>query len=1065
MKKIALIILTIVFITAVAQAQKPVDKIPYTLSDNFETGELFAWEPYPYQQDDGYDALYYARTTPTHNNSKFALARPVKANQTLELAHGFTKQINLWSTAATRLKVAVYFHSDRNAGTLELSLGSFEGKRYFYTVNNPEANKWIELDLAAADFKANGQPVPAGEHLQVVTIKGSYPVVYYLNTYTILIDDFSINGERQRQFEGKSPGSFNFDKFNISILNKHFIYGDNIALSTSPEGNIDLEKVTGTLVDGNGKILKDNISFTKKGTEWVNDAIYKIANADARGQWEIRLTGATAQGTEVKWALRFLMEGNRVNSYPRLFFSKDELQKRIASEQSPVAKRILGRAMQNNNFKSVNIDAIQEGGDNTFEALTGGQFSPGGAQSAGWNSRMTALGAVIREGSFRYAFTGDTASGQQAKKALLKLCSFSTWNNAWMQNHQFWTYWQVGDVVKNAGYGYDMLHDLLTDDERKYVRNAIMDKGLKNFHRDMVEMNRMPSNNTNHIAMMVAGYGVAAVAIYGEDPGNPYLEPYLSGLITKTKEFIDRTYYEDGGYNEPKSDYMNMASRAVVEFIAALDRNFGIDYYSNTSFKSFYKYIVHASHSSGRMQDYGDASGPDGEVAPLGNQLHSEWLVYKLGNPLLYNYVKPFWDAGNGGYFGYLWYRDNITPTTRESLPLSHVYDSHGMVIRSGWDDASTIIMTHTGPHSNHYHYDQGSIQIMTNGETLLTDPGRGEGGYYDLDYLVYNAQAIAHNVMIVDNDPESQTPADYDNGVAALRDWPKMTTAFAGKNADALETDLAIVYKNKLDTYTRTMLYTKSGPLFLLDHVKSKSPKGNTFSWLFHAAQNAGNKRSIAYTSPRLSIERPNARLTMDVISPDLASGTIRDKNEDNESFATLSSKPNVTETNFLAVLMPEAKPSGADYGQRPVSTRVEARGWLGARVTRAGASDLGMFRIAIDAEAAVEGFTTDAKRFTASFNNAGKLARAYFEGSNFSGNGLAVKSTVPVICSVSVSGSATDIEVQADTPSTMVISAAKQPAQVVLNGTATKAFKYDSKAKTITIRIDKGKTNFILQ
>ena len=40
-----------------------------------------------------------------------------------------------------------------------------------------------------------------------------------------------------------------------------------------------------------------------------------------------------------------------------------------------------------------------------------------------------------------------------------------------------------------------------------------LNKGLKLFHRDMVEMNRMPSNMTNHIAVIVTGFGLAATAI------------------------------------------------------------------------------------------------------------------------------------------------------------------------------------------------------------------------------------------------------------------------------------------------------------------------------------------------------------------------------------------------------------------------------------------------------------------------------------------------------------------------------------------------------------------------
>lgn len=1060
------------FIIQIANAQKPVSRVPYKLFDNFETGELFGWEPYPYNQDEGYDALYFARKSPTYNQSKYALARPVRANESAELEHGFTKRLNMWTTADTRIRAAVYFQSDRNAETLELSLGTFDGRRYMYTIQNPEANRWLELDIPVGDFKLNGQSLSAGEHIQVVTLKGSYPVVYYLNTYTILMDDFQINGERDRRFIAKDPSSTHFEMFDVSILNRHFFYGDNISLKTAPEDNITLSRVKGTLVDSHGKVVKDNIPFTKSGNDWVNGSVYKLSEKDSRGQWEIRLKGEDEKGRETRWAFRFLMPGNKVNSHPRLFFSAEDLKNRIANEKSPVAKSILDKALQNKNFMNVNVDAITEREDNTGEALSAGPYSPSASEATGWRTTMDLLCRVIEGGSFRYAFTGDAAAGEKAKQALLKLCSFSKWNNSWMLDRKFWTYYPVGETVARVAYGYDMLHGLLTEEERKVVRTAIMEKGLKLFQRDMVEMNRMPSNNSNHIAVIVSGHALAATAIYGDDPQNPYLEPYLSGIITKAKTFMDRAYYEDGSYAEPKNGYMNMATMALAELLPALERNFGIDYSTTTNVQHFYKYILQATISNSRTQDYGYSAasvhmqdyGDDWEYGSLGRLLHSQWFVYRTGNPFLYNYVKSFWEAGNGGYFGYLWYRDDITPVSRETLPLSKVFSADGMIMRSGWDDASTVVSTHVGPNGNHFHYDQGSLQIMTNGEFLLTDPGVGTGGYYNnLDYPVYNIQAVGHNVMLIDRDPESQEPAHLDNGIAALRTWPKMVHSFAGNIADGVESDLSSVYRGKLDKYNRTLLYTKSGPLFLFDQVKSKSANGHVYDWLFHAAQNEG-KRSISYANKRVTIEKPNARLTLDVISPEISSGRIRDNNEDGESFVSLSGKK-ANEATFFAVIMPEAKPVSGGYPSRPVSTRMDAEGWIGAKVDRQGAVDYGFFRTADNAAGTVAGFTTDAKRFTASFDGSGVLLKAYFEGSSFSGSGLSVKSNTPLTCAIALESSGLNLEVQSEAATSFTLSTAGQPSSVMLNGSGVRNWKYDGGSKKLTIMVPRGKSVFLIK
>ena len=348
-KQLSLYLITLCLLINLANAQTPVSRIPYTLFNDFETGELFGWETYPYAQDIAFDALYFAVKSPTYKDSKYALARPFKAHDVTELYQGFTKRLNLYTVSDTRVKAAVYFQGDRNPESLELSLGTFEGKRYFHKINNPKANSWLELDLPISAFKLDGKSLGANEHIQVITLKGSYPIVNYLLTYTILMDDFSINGERDRQFIATSPASTNLDMFDVTILNKHFFYGDNVSLKVAPEGNISLKQVTGTLVDSKGKIVKDNISFSRSGNEWVNTAIYKLSEKDARGQWEIRLKGED-QGESVNWAIRFLMPGKQVNGHPRLYFSAEELKNRLANEKSPIAKKILDNALSHKDF-------------------------------------------------------------------------------------------------------------------------------------------------------------------------------------------------------------------------------------------------------------------------------------------------------------------------------------------------------------------------------------------------------------------------------------------------------------------------------------------------------------------------------------------------------------------------------------------------------------------------------------------------------------------------------------------------------------------------------------------
>jgi hypothetical protein len=522
---------------------------------------------------------------------------------------------------------------------------------------------------------------------------------------------------------------------------------------------------------------------------------------------------------------------------------------------------------------------------------------------------------------------------------------------------------------------------------------------------------------------------------------------------------MDRTYYADGSYGEPKSGYMNMATRAMVELLATVEKNFGIDYSTTTNVEDFYKYPLYAIDSTTTIQDFGDGNSSFKGFT----EIHSEWFVHRTGNPYLYQYIKPFWERGNGGFIGYLWFRDDIAPVSRETLPSSEVFSASGMVMRSGWDQKSSIISTRVGPNSNHYHYDQGSFQIMTNGEALLSDPGAG-GYYANLEYLAYNVQAIAHNVMLVDHDAESQAPADYDNGIQALKDWPRVVRSFVGKNSDALESDLATVYKGKLDKYTRTLLFTKTGPLFVFDDVKSKSSQGHVYSWIFHSPQNAGNKSAIRYENRKMTVEKPNARLSLHVISPEISSAKIREKNVQNESFISLASKPDLKEAKFLAVILPEAKSPAGKYPENAKVTRLEGTGWIGAKVERAEAVDLGFFQTGGNAENTIAGFTTDAKRFTTTSNKVQQLSNLYFEGTHFSGQGIKINSTTALACAVDVQQTVITVDLRSDNTGIITLSSDRQPSQILLNKKVVN-HKYNPETKIITLDVPKGRSTFFIK
>jgi len=973
------------------------------------------------------------------------------------------------------MKFALFLMGDRRPERVDVSLGLFDGRLYTHTILSPRVNRWLEMDIPAGSFRLDGMGLGAGEHVQVIAVKAYYPLVSHLMSYTILLDDFSLNGARKRLFIAREPESSRFDKFGVSILHRHFFFGDAIGISVSPEGGRKLTKVECTVLNPTGGAMARGTALYDDGTHgdakpgdgiWTNKKIYTISRSDPRGQWILKVVGKSGAEVTASCEFRFLMPGRRLTpeDHPRLFFTRDELKERLASGESPAAKKILENAVSNfdESYYDIDIDAIEEGRNIPTESLTGGPYSRTGKSYSRWRGPMSRLGSIIRRGAWRYAFTGDERAGMVAKKALLKLCSFEVWNHPWMEAHGRHIYFPVGYTTKEAAVGYDLLYPLLSGEERRIVREAVMEKAIKHFHRDMVEMNRMPSNLSNHIAVIVSGLGLAAVTMYGDDPGNPFMEPYLSGILTKMKTFMDRTYMPEGSYGEPYT-YQAMASRDLTETLCALERNFGIDYTTTTNLKDAYIYPLYVTHSSGRYQDFGDVSHWYGMT-----QTHMQWLTYRMRNPWTYAYLKPYYESGKGGFLGYLWYVDGITPRYRGELPTSKLFAHKGnMVMRSDWKDEGTIMIFKCGPNSNHYHLDQGTFVIMTNGTELLSDAGHSSGYYSNLYYPCYYTQAMGHNVMLVDMNPESQGIADYENGIAALRDYPRIVHHFAGDTADEVEGDLTCVYKGVLSSYRRSLLFLKPDLIFLLDRVESH--EGHEYDWVFHA-EHTNDKSSISYEDGTVTITRPKAALTMEILAPEIASSTIRDSDRD-ESFIVLSSGDGLTETAFLAVLMPGA--AGKDDG--PDAKRgfelVRSGGWLGARSESGEGLDLAMFRLSGNEakDAVVDGIETDADRFAVTMDGEGKTRRLFFlAGTRFSRRGTApyiFTSDRRVSAAISYGAEGARLEVDAPGAAEVTITAFRKPETVSSGGRAFKGWKYDGRTGTVTLRLPKGHTRLLMR
>jgi hypothetical protein len=978
----------------------------------------------------------------------------MEPNDVVGLAIGFTRQLDLWTNNTTRMKFLLFLTADRRPDTLEMSICLFDGRRYIRNVKSPEANRWITMNIPLGEFFLNGKPLESGRHIQAVTIRAVYSWVSDFISYTINLDDLSLSGERQRRFIAVNPAATTYEMYNTSVLHRHFYYGDALSVTVRPEDAAGKTPLTGVVCDvlaPDGRAVVAGTQLKKNGAAWVADKVHTFSAGEPRGQWRINFTGKDALNREIRWGFSFIMPGDRqaLKQHPRLYFTPDEIRKRMA-EQSPDEKKILDGALRGSgSLMKQDVQSIQE-----YNVRVYNGFSAGGPyvvnEDQNWRIPMFQLRSIIEEGSWRYAFLGDEAAGRKAKEALLKLSSFRMWTGEAWYRYGGHVHYPLGYIACSAAIGYDVLYPLMTEPERKIARDAILEKGIKPCVHNLVETNRMPSNLTNHIAVLVHGVAIGAAAIYGDDPSNPSIEPWFSGVLLKMKGFIDRTYYPDGGYGEPIG-YQDMATRDLVQALYVLERNFGIDYTTTTGLKDTYLYPLYATYSDGTMPDFGDVSP---RYSFFGNTF--AWLSYRTKNPWTYEYTRQSLGKGRGGVLGWLWYPKGVTPRSRTELVPSHHFPVKGnMVMRSDWSDSGSILAFRCGPNSNHYHYDQGTIYLFTNGEALLSDAGHGSSYYANLYYQCYYIQPIGHNTMLVDGNAESQWPADYENGVAALRDYPRILHSFAGWNADEVEGDLTCVYHGLLTRYTRSLLFMKPDILFLYDRVGSD--RGHFYSWLFHAEHTDG-KSSITYADKSLSINRPRARLDMRVLAPEFASSRIRNSDRD-ESFITLTSPDSLRNTEFLAALRPSAIGSTSEPSKKMDASLLKPPGWTGARVIGEDGETAALFRSGAPAgKTTVEGFSTDAERFAVERAPDGLIKRVFLRGTAFDGGGVSFGSSAFVAVSAAFKKDGAEIETDSASGADIAFRTAAAPSAVTLNGAPVKNWKYDDTRKELLCAVPAG-------
>ncbi len=1018
--------LLLILSVSLAAARPAVVSHPAALHGDFDHGGLGQWASYPPVQDIGYDPSLSPTTEYAAPGSR-ALMRVYRPVSTGLMRVGFIKRLDMLATGDITMAFSYRLTPVTPGAILEIGLAGSDGHRYTKTLTVESRDGWGKASAQFAD-------IPPGTGLQAVYITANVNRPNVDAEYHFLIDDVSLEASKATRFEVLEPRSIAINPFPALISSVTYAPGETISIAASSQ--MHLSKVRFALKDQDGRIMKA-ATLTLQSGAWMNQSAYLVQATDPTGVWRLELQGVTADGRTMETNVRLIVRPPRSSAHPRLYFSAQDRSALIARTQDPkqgmVWRRLIDQAKR---ARGVNDLA---NGRRIFQMLDSHLLLP----------TLPGYFDVINRASNRVLFNsleayvdGSEKAREAAKSALLDLARWDTWAPPWFGAHGQYTYYPAGELAGDAAFGYDILYDTLSSSERELVRHALIERGIKPAYKEYVLDNRAMADTSNWIGHVVGGGVLASLAVM-DFRDDPELNTYLGGLLIKLENHLAASYLSDGSYGEGVS-YQEFDLKSTTLALSALARVDGIDYWRRTFVKDSLYYPLYLLANPIREGfDMGDSHVPTGYSIAA--------VIQHTADPVMHWYYDQF---EHRSITDFLFPPQNIPPQ-RPSNPVSRIFDQKGnAVFRTGWGLDDAILLFRAGPNFNHNHGDQGAFLLRALGENLAVEGGYADY-YKDPYYRTYFSQSAGHNTVLIDDDPGSQEVADTRQFVA-LNAYPRITDAIASDSFDAVGSELASVYRGRLERFTRRIVFLKPDTVIVYDDLAAGSPA--IFDWLLHV----NDRGKIQVTPDAVLYSGVKAAMTLKTIAPDAATTAIQNGYLPYTAFAPLPPKvvpaqPGVIHiqsartraTRFLITLSIASSPERAT-AMAAEARKIAGPGCIGARL----GAGLVLFRDRTSPTAHYGEWRTNAQMWS----SAGHVVAASEVTSLARAGTSVLESDRPVSFAADYGPEKVNLSIDSEYPVTLLLFTGFRPV-----GTA--ADDYDEKQKITRLRLPAGRRQLSLR
>ena len=431
----------------------------------------------------------------------------------------------------------------------------------------------------------------------------------------------------------------------------------------------------------------------------------------------------------------------------------------------------------------------------------------------------------------------------------------------------------TAEMTHAFALGYDWLYDQWTPEQRRVLRESMVEKGIK-LANDIQSKNTWwakARHNWNQVCN--GGIGMGALALADEEPAvcGQFLEAALKSIQLAMAEFAP-----DGAWAEGPG-YWGYATSYNCSFLAGLDSALGTDFGLSQmpGFSLAGMFPIFASGPTGKSFDYADAHA--GVIrAP---QLF--WFARKFNQPAYAVFERK---NASPGPLDLVWYDPRGEGAMPTDLPLDKYFrNSEIVLLRSAWSERSALwVGFKAGDNkANHSNLDLGGFVLEALGQRWAVELGADDynmPGYFGTQrWSYYRMRAEGHNTLVIN--PDAKPDQDPKAAAQIVRFESKPQNAFT-------IADLTAAYAKDAVKARRGIAMLNRRQVLVQDEIEARKP--SEVWWFLHTPA----KVALSADGRTATLSLGNETLRVLVLAPEAAKFIVMDA-------APLPGLPNPTMQN----------------------------------------------------------------------------------------------------------------------------------------------------------------------